>query len=112
MKRVARFLYRIVIFFGPDPDAAECFAESTAEIGEGVVDVRGNNGVDGPYDEAVAFHLADGFGEHLLADAAGEFAELGEANGAVVGEDIEDNHGPLIGDAFDDFVDEGIDLGI
>lgn len=101
----------VVVFFGPDPDAAEGLAEAQTQIGQGVVDVRGDNGVDGALDEAIAFHLAEGFGEHLLADAAGQLAELGEASGAVFGEDIENDHGPLVGDALDDLVDQSVYLG-
>jgi len=98
--------------FGPHPDATERFAETAAEVGQSVVNMGRNDGVDGALDEAILLHLANGFGEHLLANAAGEFAELGKSNGAVVGEDIENDHGPLVGDAFDDFANEGIDLGV
>jgi len=97
------------VFFSPDPDAAEGFAEAVAERGEAVVDVWGDDGVDGAGDEAVGLHLAEGLGEHLLADVADELAELGEAEGAVFGEDVEEEHGPLVGDAGDDLADEGVE---
>ena len=95
------------VFFGPDPYAAEGFAQAIAEIGEAVVDVWGDDGVHGASDEAVGLHLAKGLGEHLLADVADELAEMGEADGAMLGEDVEDEHGPLVGDAGDDLADEG-----
>lgn len=95
------------VFFGPDPYAAEGFAQAIAKIGEAVVDVRRNDGVHGASDEAVGLHPAKGLGEHLLADVADELAEMGEADGAMLGEDVEDEHGPLVGNAGDDLADEG-----
>ena len=100
-----------MVFFGPHPDAAESAAEAETEIGELVLDARRDDGVDGSGEEAVRFHLADGFGEHFLADAADEFGEPGEAEGSVFLEDFEDQHGPFVGDAFDDLADERIDFG-
>jgi hypothetical protein len=51
-------------------------------------------------------------GEHLLADAGDGFADTGEAETALRFQYLEDEHGPLVGDAANDVVDESFDLGI
>jgi hypothetical protein len=111
-KGLARAGDLVVMGFGPDPDAAEGGAEAAAERCELVFDARRDDGIDGAPDQPVTFHLTYGFGEHLLADAGDEPAELGEANRAVLLKDFEDQHGPFVGDALDDLADEPVDFGV
>lgn len=100
------------VAFGPEPNAAEGFAERFAERREGVVDMRRDNGVDGAADEAVLLHLAESLGEHFLADGGDEAAEVLETDNAVFVEGFKDEHGPFVGDAVNGFADECGDLGI
>ncbi len=51
-----------------------------------------------------------GFGEHLLTDAPDVLAESGEADGAVLFKNFQHEHGPFVGDTFDDFANEAIDF--
>lgn len=100
-----------VVLFGPDPNATEGSAEAEAQLSERVVDAGRNDGMDGAGDEAVGLHLPKRFCQHLLTHGAEKVCDLGEAKGAVLGENFEDEHRPLVGDATDDLLNEGIDLG-
>ncbi len=62
--------------------------------------------MDSPDDEAVALHLSKCLGEHLLTDAFNQLAETREPQLPMVSEDVQDHHGPLIGYAPDQLVDQ------
>lgn len=89
------------MFFGPAAEAVQRFDESAAEPGEGVFDFRWHNRMDGAPNEAVALEAAQGLGEHFLRDAADLALELGITLGAV-GQDLDDESGPFVGDAVED----------
>lgn len=55
------------------------FAESPAHRGEFVTDVRRHDVADGPCEDPVALQVAQGDGEHTLADPVDGPLELGEA---------------------------------
>lgn len=112
MEGFAGGLDGLTVLLGPDPDTAEGLAEREAEGGEVVFDAGWDDGKDGAGDEAVGLHLAEGLGEHFLADATDEIAETGEAEAAVLGEGFDGEHGPLVGDALDDLADEGVEIGV
>ncbi len=65
--------------------------------------------MDGSDEEPIPFHLTNRLGQHLLADAACEFTETGEAQFAVFRQHFEDDHGPFVGNAADQFVDQHLD---
>ena len=56
-------------------------------------------------DQAVAFELAQGFGQHLLADGRDPLLELGEAEFPVV-QLLDDVQGPLVGYPVESLLDE------
>ena len=89
------------MFFRPAAEAVQGFDESAAETGEGVFDLGRHDGVDGAPHEAVALEAAQGLGEHFLGDAADLALEPGVTLGAV-GEDLDDERGPFVGDAIED----------
>src|SRR5690606_20888915 len=94
------------VILRPGPDAAERLAQAVAEIGELVLDSRRDDRMDGALHEPVAFHLAQRLRQHLLADPRDLAANLGEAQLAMIGEDLENQHRPLVGDLSDHVVDE------
>ncbi len=57
--------------------------------------------MDGSGYETLALHLAQGLGEHLVADAGNHLTEPGEANLTMVGEHLDDHHRPFISNAAD-----------
>ena len=54
----------------------------------------------------VALHPPQGLGQHLLADPPDQLADAGEPQLAVVGEDLQDEHRPLVGDGSDQVADQ------
>ena len=94
----------VLVVFGPVDEGLDGGVEGGAEGGEGVVDAWGDDGVDGAGDEAVAFELAEGDGEHAVADALDVAVEFGEAEG-VAFEVGDGEEGPFVGDAVEDVSD-------
>ncbi len=96
------------MLFCPEPDAADGFAEAFAAWGEGVIDVRRDDGMDAAGDEAIPLELPKSFGEHLLADAGDALGKMGEAKlGGGLAEFLDNEESPLVGDAPEYLVDEG-----
>lgn len=97
------------MLFGPEPDAADSFAETFATRGQRIVDVRRNNGMDAAGDEAISLKLAKSFCKHLLADTGDPLSKVGEAKlGRGLGQLFDDEQGPFVGDALEHLVDEGL----
>lgn len=59
-----------------------------------------------PRHEAVAFELAQGLGEHLLAHAADAIPQLREAHLAALPQLVDDEKRPFVGDALEDLTYE------
>lgn len=82
---------------GPGAEGEDDGFEGAAARGEGVVDARGDLGVDGAGDEAVGFELAELLDEDFLGDGGKGAVEFGEAPGA--GEELpEDGDFPFAAD--------------
>jgi len=62
--------------------------------------------VYGPHHQAVALHLPKSLGQHLLADAADQLAYAREAQFAMLGQHLQNQHGPLVRHAPDYVVDQ------
>src|SRR5450830_278590 len=60
----------------------------------------------GANQQAVTLHLTQGLRQHLLADAADQFADTREARLAVFRQHFQNQHGPLVGDAADHLSDK------
>lgn len=62
--------------------------------------------------QAVALHLPDGLGKHLLADSSNQLTKPCEAHRPVLLENLKDEHRPFVRHALDDLPDECLDLWI
>ncbi len=82
--------------FFPFPEAAYSFSETVSEFRNAVIDMGRDHGKDVAGDQSVAFQLAQSLGEHFLADVAHLLLDLGEAKLAILGEDLDDQQGPLV----------------
>src|ERR1700730_7638102 len=65
--------------------------------------------MNGSGDEAVALHLAERLGQHLLADADDVLAQSGKPQLTFFLQYLQNQHGPFVGDAADQLVDESLD---
>src|SRR5690606_8813077 len=99
VERLPRLIDLRQVLLRPEPDAAEGFAERRTQAGELVLHLGRDHRIDGPADQAVALHLPQCLGQHLLTDAGHELAYPREAEGSMLGEGLEDEHGPFVGDA-------------
>src|SRR5439155_758864 len=64
------------------------------------------------YDKPIPLHLTQRLGQHLLADVSDPFANTGETGIAMLGQDLQDQHGPFVCDPADHLIDEGLDARI
>src|SRR5690606_13778836 len=86
--------------------------ERRTQAGELVLHLGRDHRIDGPADQAVALHLPQCLGQHLLTDARHKLADPREAEGSMLGEGFEDEHGPFVGDAPDQVGDQGRDARV
>ena len=75
---------------GPCEEGVESGAEGLAPWGKGILNARRNHGVAGAVDDAVALHLPELLGEHLLGDGGDGAFEIGETEN-LAAEELEKN---------------------
>jgi hypothetical protein len=80
--------------------------------GQAVLHSWRDDRINRAYDQAVTFHLTNGFGEHLLTDLSNQFSQAGKPDRAMLFENFEDEHGPLVCNASDNLADQSFDPGI
>jgi len=64
----------------PRTDAANGLSQALAQRREAVVDARRDGSVHAPRYQTVAFQLAQGLGQHLMADAANPPLQIRKAH--------------------------------
>ena len=68
-----------------------------------------------PRQQSIPFHVTERLGQHLLADALDQPAQLGEPHLALRSQGLQDEHGPLVGDTADKVVHQrripGVNFG-
>ena len=87
---------------GPGDKRIEMREEAATQRGERIFDARGNLGVEVAVDKAVGFEVLQRRRQHLGRDVGQRAADFAEACDFVLGEDAEDEHRPLPGDAGED----------
>ena len=105
-ERCARLLHGFGVGGHPLPDPTDCFAQIPAHCCDGVVHVWRNDRMHTARHEPVALQLAQRLGQHLLADAADQFAKACEPNRITGLERIDHKERPFIGHAVEKLSDE------
>ena len=95
----------------PVGDRDHRFAERASQLRKLVVDTWWNRRKDGARDKAVALEPAQRQRQHTLGDPPDRAAQLVEPHGAV-GEELHDQHGPLVADTRERLADRVAFLGL
>lgn len=77
--------YVVEVGAGPAAHPVDDGARGLTSLGEAVVDAGWDLGMDRAVHQAVALQVAQGLGEHLVADALDPGVEFGEAQGPLRG---------------------------
>ena len=86
----------VLVVLGPGDERLDRGVQCRAQRGKRVVHPRRHDRMDGPSYEPVALQLAQGDGEHALADAVDASAQLGETQRPVL-QQRDDQQRPLVG---------------
>ncbi len=97
----------VLVGLGPDHDGLDLFMKRPSQWGELVFDTWRHHRVHRPVDQTVPLELAQGDGQHPLADAIDLPAQLVEAQDTLV-EQGDHEHGPLVGDPVEDLANFAI----
>jgi hypothetical protein len=90
----------VAVLFGPAAEHADRLEDGLPEVGERVLDPRGDLGEHLASHQPVVLKPAKGLGEHLGADAADECPELAVAARSVA-QGVDRHDGPFVGDDLD-----------
>jgi hypothetical protein len=96
----------------PDPYATKRPTERQAQPGQLVFDLGRHDRVDRSREQSIALHLAQGLRQHLLADAFDLLAQARETQLPLLGQHLEDQHRPFVGDSTNELVDQGFELRV
>src|SRR3954447_12367015 len=100
----------LVVVDRPLDQAVDGLLEGLAEDGQLVIDSGWDDGVHRALDEPVALQLAEGQGEHALADPVDLAEQLAETQRAAL-QHGQDQQRPLVADPVEDLADFAGDLG-
>src|SRR5690606_9331193 len=98
----------LAVLLGPRADRVDRAEEGPPEVGERVLDARGDLGVDGAGDEAVPLERAQRLREDLRRHGTYEVAQLAEPQHAPA-QRHEDEQRPLVADPLDDEAARAVD---
>lgn len=108
----ASLFHALQILGRPEPHSAKSRSQTCTQVGQFIVDSWRHHGMHGPRDQAITLHVTQGLRQHFLADPFDRLADLCEAQLASLGQHLQNQHGPFVGHAADELINQGLNAGI